>query len=95
MYSEQALNAYSTSLRSLGLVSLREITVGDVRVKFNNNLCFVTDTMWLSVLNGRVSDVSGNRDPQECSEYCVAPSLVEVSRVLMVGRQKMVPMAQS
>uniref|UniRef100_A0A6Q2WXX6 Receptor protein-tyrosine kinase n=1 Tax=Esox lucius TaxID=8010 RepID=A0A6Q2WXX6_ESOLU len=66
-----SLIVIGTSITSLGLRSLREISDGNVFVSNNANLCYVKKMDWTPLFKGRsavLTDIKNNRNETECVE---------------------------
>nr|XP_006813566.1 PREDICTED: receptor tyrosine-protein kinase erbB-4-like [Saccoglossus kowalevskii] len=71
LYEGFALAVMGTTLKSLGLVSLQEIRMGNVYIKENNYLCYVTRQMFNGILknkNIQSASVNNNKLEATCNE---------------------------
>ncbi|XP_070569491.1 epidermal growth factor receptor-like isoform X4 [Ptychodera flava] len=69
LYEGYALNIMGTTLRSLGMVSLRKISMGNVFIQHNSYLCYVTSAMFDDILentNIQKANVKRNRNRTTC-----------------------------
>ncbi|KAL2077034.1 hypothetical protein ACEWY4_026538 [Coilia grayii] len=64
-----------TSLKDIGLTSLRNITRGSIRIEKNPELCYVNSVDWSLVMDTSNNFIDGNKPEAECGDVC--PGLME------------------
>ncbi|KAG9464079.1 hypothetical protein GDO78_020537, partial [Eleutherodactylus coqui] len=61
------LGVTGLNISSLGFRSLKEVSDGDIIIKFNPNLCYVNSVNWTSIFRANQQDkISDNRNPDLC-----------------------------
>lgn len=62
---------FQTSLRSLGLKSLKRVNSGSIVIVENQNLCYAEDIDWNVIKKSRDHDsvIQSNRNSTECGKF--------------------------
>eukprot|EP00066_Takifugu_rubripes_P005438 XP_003969481.1 PREDICTED: insulin-like growth factor 1 receptor [Takifugu rubripes] len=67
-----------TSLKDIGLYSLRNITRGAIRIEKNPELCYLDSVDWSVIMDAEFNNyIAGNKQSKECSDVC--PGIMESS----------------
>uniref|UniRef100_H3D2Z2 Tyrosine-protein kinase receptor n=1 Tax=Tetraodon nigroviridis TaxID=99883 RepID=H3D2Z2_TETNG len=67
-----------TSLKDIGLYSLRNITRGAIRIEKNPELCYLDSVDWSVIMDAEFNNyIAGNKQSKECSDVC--PGVMESS----------------
>ncbi|KAM8877901.1 insulin-like growth factor 1 receptor [Synchiropus picturatus] len=65
-----------TSLKDVGLHSLRNITRGAIRIEKNPELCYLDSIDWSLIMDAEFNNfIAGNKQSEECSDVC--PGIME------------------
>ncbi|XP_074523335.1 insulin-like growth factor 1b receptor isoform X2 [Halichoeres trimaculatus] len=65
-----------TSLKDIGLYSLRNITRGAIRIEKNPELCYLDSIDWSLIMDAEFNNyIAGNKQSKECSDVC--PGIME------------------
>ncbi|CAL8355601.1 unnamed protein product [Lota lota] len=65
-----------TSLKDVGLYSLRNITRGAIRIEKNPELCYLDSVDWSQIMDADGNNfISGNKQSKECGDVC--PGMME------------------
>ncbi|XP_061131778.1 insulin-like growth factor 1b receptor isoform X1 [Syngnathus typhle] len=65
-----------TSLKDIGLYSLRNITRGAIRIEKNPELCYLDSVDWSLIMDAEFNNfIAGNKQSKECSDVC--PGIME------------------
>ncbi|KAL7878812.1 hypothetical protein AOLI_G00097860 [Acnodon oligacanthus] len=65
-----------TSLKDIGLYSLKNITRGAIRIEKNPELCYVDSVDWSLIMDAEFNNyVAGNKPSKECGDVC--PGIIE------------------
>ncbi|KAL4623543.1 insulin-like growth factor 1 receptor isoform X1 [Arapaima gigas] len=60
-----------TSLKDIGLYSLRNITRGAIRIEKNPELCYLDSIDWSLIMDAEFNNfISGNKQSKECGDVC-------------------------
>ena len=68
----------SKTLKSLGLTSLQRISSGDILLYQSEELCYIAERMFDSIIkprNDQMVQLYKNMEPETCSKYGVLPGL--------------------
>ncbi|KAL0978002.1 hypothetical protein UPYG_G00164560 [Umbra pygmaea] len=67
-----------TSLKDIGLHSLRNITRGAIRIEKNPELCYLDSVDWSLIMDAEFNNfIAGNKQSKECGDVC--PGIMEDS----------------
>ncbi|XP_048828514.1 insulin-like growth factor 1a receptor isoform X2 [Brienomyrus brachyistius] len=65
-----------TSLKDIGLYSLRNITRGAIRIEKNPELCYLDSVDWSLIMDAEFNNfIAGNKQSKECGNVC--PGIME------------------
>uniref|UniRef100_A0A8C9VLL2 Tyrosine-protein kinase receptor n=1 Tax=Scleropages formosus TaxID=113540 RepID=A0A8C9VLL2_SCLFO len=65
-----------TSLKDIGLYSLRNITRGAIRIEKNPEMCYLDSIDWSLIMDAEFNNfIAGNKQSKECGDVC--PGLME------------------
>uniref|UniRef100_A0A8C9W9Q8 Tyrosine-protein kinase receptor n=1 Tax=Scleropages formosus TaxID=113540 RepID=A0A8C9W9Q8_SCLFO len=65
-----------TSLKDIGLYSLRNITRGAIRIEKNPELCYLDSIDWSLIMDAESNNfIAGNKQSKECADVC--PGIME------------------
>ncbi|KAJ8271979.1 hypothetical protein COCON_G00108380 [Conger conger] len=68
-----------TSLKDIGLYSLRNITRGAIRIEKNPELCYLDSVDWSLIMDAEFNNfIAGNKQSKECGDVC--PGIMEDKR---------------
>ncbi|XP_035252278.1 insulin-like growth factor 1a receptor isoform X2 [Anguilla anguilla] len=71
-----------TSLKDIGLHSLRNITRGAIRIEKNPELCYLDSVDWSRIMDSESNNfIAGNKQSKECGDLC--PGVMEDNRSCM------------
>ncbi|KAG5848587.1 hypothetical protein ANANG_G00100030 [Anguilla anguilla] len=60
-----------TSLKDIGLYSLRNITRGAIRIEKNPELCYLDSVDWSLIMDAEFNNfIAGNKQSKECGDVC-------------------------
>lgn len=67
------LMIYRTKLVSLGLTSLKRIEKGEIRILFNDQLCYINNSTWQNLINNtsyQFIHIKNNTNDENCRVKC-------------------------
>lgn len=86
--TNHAIRIFKTNLEYLGLSSLKEVKNGGVAIILNSNLCYVNNTDWLSITQGRQSVLLiRNKNETQCGMqvyYSCNGDMGVISRYILI-----------